>query len=95
MRIHNPRTVPHSLFQHLVFITYVNRFIFTEVKYLFPNDPPNNGKLSIDCDQALKETAMKTLDVQALHHAIDQTLTQLKQQSQHMKSIVPRVSMYS
>ncbi|WP_345911009.1 T7SS effector LXG polymorphic toxin [Bacillus altitudinis] len=30
---------------------------------------------------------MKTLDVQGLHHTIDQTLTQLIQQSQHIKSL--------
>ncbi|MCM2989749.1 T7SS effector LXG polymorphic toxin [Bacillus safensis] len=35
---------------------------------------------------------MKTLDVQALHHGIDQTLTQLKQQSQHMKSLENQIN---
>ncbi len=35
---------------------------------------------------------MKTLDVQALHQAIDQTLTQLKQQSQHMKSLESQIN---
>ncbi|MEH7651719.1 T7SS effector LXG polymorphic toxin [Bacillus safensis] len=35
---------------------------------------------------------MKTLDVQALHHGIDQTLTQLKQQSQHMKSLESQIN---
>lgn len=52
------------------------------IQYLFPNDPLNNGKLIIDCNQVLKENVLKTLDVQTLHHAIDQTLTQIKQQSQ-------------
>ncbi|WP_345911015.1 T7SS effector LXG polymorphic toxin [Bacillus altitudinis] len=35
---------------------------------------------------------MKTLDVQALHHGIEQTLTQLKQQSQHMKSLESQIN---
>ncbi|WP_322535911.1 T7SS effector LXG polymorphic toxin [Bacillus altitudinis] len=35
---------------------------------------------------------MKTLDVQAFHHGIDQTLTQLKQQSQHMKSLESQIN---
>lgn len=35
---------------------------------------------------------MKTLDVQALHHEIDQTLTQLKQQSQHIKSLENQIN---
>ncbi|MBU8638015.1 T7SS effector LXG polymorphic toxin [Bacillus pumilus] len=35
---------------------------------------------------------MKTLDVQALHHAIDQTLTQLIQQSQHIKSLESQIN---
>ncbi|MDX2364806.1 T7SS effector LXG polymorphic toxin [Bacillus altitudinis] len=35
---------------------------------------------------------MKTLDVQALHHGIDQTLTQLKQQSQHIKSLENQIN---
>ncbi|WP_432803669.1 T7SS effector LXG polymorphic toxin [Bacillus safensis] len=35
---------------------------------------------------------MKTLDVQALYHGIDQTLTQLKQQSQHMKSLESQIN---
>ncbi|WP_113387202.1 MULTISPECIES: T7SS effector LXG polymorphic toxin [Bacillus] len=35
---------------------------------------------------------MKTLDVQALHHAIDQTLTQLKQQSLHIKALESQIN---
>ncbi|MEK4845003.1 T7SS effector LXG polymorphic toxin [Bacillus altitudinis] len=35
---------------------------------------------------------MKTLDVQALHHTIDQTLTQLIQQSQHIKSLESQIN---
>ncbi|MDM5299475.1 T7SS effector LXG polymorphic toxin [Bacillus pumilus] len=35
---------------------------------------------------------MKTLDVQALDHAIDQTLTQLKQQSQDIKSLEKQIN---
>ncbi|OLP65240.1 Ribonuclease YxiD [Bacillus pumilus] len=35
---------------------------------------------------------MKTLDVQALDHAIDQTLTQLKQQSQDVKSLEKQIN---
>ncbi|WP_448012053.1 T7SS effector LXG polymorphic toxin [Bacillus pumilus] len=35
---------------------------------------------------------MKTLDVKTLHHAIDQTLTQLKQQSLHIKSLESQIN---
>lgn len=35
----------------------------------------------------LEENAMKTLDVQALHKAIDQTVEQLKQQSEEIVNI--------
>ncbi|MCY7595754.1 LXG domain-containing protein, partial [Bacillus altitudinis] len=35
---------------------------------------------------------MKTLDVQALHHAIDQTLTQLKQQSLYIKALESQIN---
>ena len=35
---------------------------------------------------------MKTLDVQALHHTIDQTLTQLIQQSQYMKFLESQIN---
>ncbi|MGT4652427.1 T7SS effector LXG polymorphic toxin, partial [Bacillus cereus] len=35
---------------------------------------------------------MKTLDVQALHHAIDQTLSQLIQQSLHIKSLESQIN---
>ena len=35
----------------------------------------------------LEENAMKTLDVQALHNAIDQTLEQLKEQSDEFAKV--------
>ena len=38
----------------------------------------------------LEENAMKTLDVQALHKAIDQTVEQLKQQSEEIVNIKKR-----
>ena len=43
----------------------------------------------------LEENAMKTLDVQALHKAIDQTVEQLKQQSEEIVNIKKSCLLYT